>query len=545
MELMPIASGENDRVDSLHQDDRPRTHGEDTPAYRALMNAGVLCTEHRRDDVADIFSSALDRSANSSKAGDMKTCLCYSVFGCGVGCCVWSFIVKHLFVPAGHVGLLMDGQSRYLFAEPGMHNIQDPFIEVCGHRPLNSHIEHGNRTIVTVDQGHIGYATDNGQPVLLPPGIHVWTSESLRFEQSYPLHDHVIHLGPYTLITVNEGYAAVTQNNGRQLVMEGGDCHFLNHKNWKFEKFITMKIQTDHLDEIVATSADNIDIRVASTINWRIVDAKIAATMAAETMNGANDLKKLRNDVLQQGLASLAAFIGGVNYSSSFSMAAAAASKGHGSKSRNVPIAMATAVNEDDPSSDEKRASAPSQEELENPIYNSERMGTAVEHANEITSSYGVTIMSINIISCRPVDATLTKTLASGAVAAAEALQAETAAQGRANALLVESKAEADAVRIEAEGAANAVEIKAKADKHASILRAEGEAKGIEKVGEAVGSETGIIAMQQHLAETYLNQLADMSKNSNMVIVPDKPNDISAVLATAMSIGSTIGNNKK
>ena len=94
------------------------------------------------------------------------------------------------------------------------------------------------------------------------------------------------------LVTVDEGYAAVTQNNGRQLVLDGGDCHFLNHKNWKFEKFITMKIQTDHLDEIVATSADNIDIRVNSTINWRIFDAKVAATMAAETMNGANDFSK-------------------------------------------------------------------------------------------------------------------------------------------------------------------------------------------------------------------------------------------------------------
>lgn len=175
--------------------------------------------------------------------------------------------------------------------------------------------------------------------------------------------------------------------------------------------------------------------------------SKVAATMAAETMNGANDLKKLRNDVLQQGLASLAAFIGGVNYSSSFSMAAAAASKGHNS-GRKVPIAMATAVNEDevrDPSRNEKGPSAPLADELENPIYNAERMQTDVEHANQIAKSYGVTIMSINIISCRPVDATLTKTLASGAVAAAEALQAETAAQGRATAKLVESKAEADA----------------------------------------------------------------------------------------------------
>ena len=89
---------------------------------------------------------------------------------------------------------------------------------------------------MVVEQGYIGYALDNGAPVLLPPGIHVWTSgkcstkptwqiivsaaaadsfkaqfivptaaESLHFESSVPLDDHVIVLGPYTILTVDEG----------------------------------------------------------------------------------------------------------------------------------------------------------------------------------------------------------------------------------------------------------------------------------------------------------------------------------------------------
>ena len=63
--------------------------------------------------------------------------------------------------------------------------------------------------------------------MLLPPGIHVWTSESLEFHMQLArgtprpgaaprpstrarrLNDHIIYAGPYTLITVNEGYAAV------------------------------------------------------------------------------------------------------------------------------------------------------------------------------------------------------------------------------------------------------------------------------------------------------------------------------------------------
>merc|ERR1719473_2153566 len=194
-----------------------------------------------------------------------------------------------------------------------MHNIQSVFMKQTGQpRPLRGHLVHGNRTIVIVEQGFLGFAQDNGQPVLLD--------------------DHIVDLGPMTLVTVDEGYAAVTQDNGKQCVLPGGHTHLLRHKNHKFEKFITLKIQTDELEKIQATSADNINMMVNSTVNWRIVDVEVAATMAAETMASTGkagdisaDITKLRRDVLKQAIASLAAFIGSVNYSESFAMSAAAA----------------------------------------------------------------------------------------------------------------------------------------------------------------------------------------------------------------------------
>ena len=45
---------------------------------------------------------------------------------------------------------------------------------------------------------------------------------------------------------------------GRQVILEGGQTHLLTHRNWKFEKFMTEKIQTDDLQRIEATSADNV-----------------------------------------------------------------------------------------------------------------------------------------------------------------------------------------------------------------------------------------------------------------------------------------------
>ena len=52
-------------------------------------------------------------------------------------------------------------------------------------------------------------------------------------------------------------------------VLKGGHTHLLSHKNWKFEKFMTLKIQTDDLQSIQATSADNIMMSVRWPRRWR------------------------------------------------------------------------------------------------------------------------------------------------------------------------------------------------------------------------------------------------------------------------------------
>merc|ERR1719330_908795 len=199
----------------------------------------------------------------------------------------------------------MNEKQEYLFAQPGMPNIPSCFMKHTGTSslPINNQLQHGNRVILVVEQGFIGVAFDNGQPILFPPGIHVWTSETLQYKEAVSLDKHVLKLGPYTLLTVDEGYAAVTQNNGKQQILEGGHTWLLDHKNWRFEKFLTLKIQTNDLERIKATSADNITMEVTSTVTWRIVDPLLAATMAAETMTvgggeASQDIKQLRGDVL-------------------------------------------------------------------------------------------------------------------------------------------------------------------------------------------------------------------------------------------------------
>merc|ERR550532_3198086 len=235
--------------------------------------------------------------------------------------------MKFFTVNSGCVIRGQHSNGEYLFFGEGVHVYPSPYVSLVGQAVslTSGAIVHGTKAIVTVTQGFVGLAMDRGQPVLLPPGLHQWDSQSLVFERLIDLASSLIQLGPYTLVTVDEGYAAVTQDNGEQKILEGGKTYMLTHRNWKFEKFMTKKLQTNDVGPIQVTTGDNVPLLATATVNWLIEDARLAARMAANTMPNAAagvrqagsefDITKLREDVIRQVTASLAAFIGTVSYS--------------------------------------------------------------------------------------------------------------------------------------------------------------------------------------------------------------------------------------
>merc|ERR1711939_481940 len=413
---------------------------EESPAYRVL--GGMLETRYRveNEERLNLIQPESSRCLNL-------------LFNAATWPCMSCLCVRTFEVPNGHVRLAEDGSGGYEIYRAGVHFVNNMFMELhAGDVPLTKPlIEWGDRTIVTVQQGHIGYAEDMGQPVLLPPGLHEWRSSTLKFQSFMDLNNAFIRLGPLTIMTVDEGYSAITQNNGQQVVLQGGETHLLTHRNWKFEKFMTEKIQTDELQRIEATSADNVMMHTDATVVWRITDVISAARMSAETMNrdGSElgnaadaDIAKLRRDVLMQATASLAAFIGEIRYSDSFHISAASSIVADGGEIAG------------------KAGAPPIPADLVgySPIFDAKRMSTAVETANDLTTTYGVTILSINIIAANPADVALQSALAKGAVASAEAEQAETVARGEAKAAQIRAEGDAQADMIRADGARSAAD---------------------------------------------------------------------------------------
>jgi regulator of protease activity HflC (stomatin/prohibitin superfamily) len=268
-------------------------------------------------------------------------------------------------------------------------------------------------------------------------------------------------MGPYTLLTVDKGYEAVTQNNGRQEVLSGGAVHLLNHRNWKFEKFITTKIQTDDLQRISVMTGDNVLMQVDATVCWSIVCVQTCAERAAETMSHVGNaqavggtITKLRNDVLKQAEASLSALVGKVNFSSTFSAATELAAAPP--QAQSLPRAIPVGAMGGEGAAGQLMKPPPTANAL---LFDMDKLQNSVQHANEMTERYGVRVMSINIISAQPADVALLQSLAKGAVAAAEKTQCVLKAQGEADALKISAKADAEAEVTRAEGSKTAAQL--------------------------------------------------------------------------------------
>merc|ERR1719181_317274 len=171
---------------------------------------------------------------------------------------------------------------------------------------------------------------------------------------------------------------------------------------------------------------------------------------------GVGDSSNLRKDVLKQAVASLAAAIGSIRY----------ADEVHISASEKVNIDTSDIM----PTKPKAFGAGNDEGCGVSQIFSVQQMSAAVQHANEICTQYGVSIVSINVISAVPLDKKLEETLSAGAVAAAGAQQAEIAARGNAKARLIDAQSLAAAQRIHAQSIADAEVMHAQGKKDAAAL---------------------------------------------------------------------------
>ncbi len=239
------------------------------------------------------------------------------------------------------------------------------------------------------------------------------------------------------------------------------------------KRFIYVKIQSEDLAQVNVSTADNIMLNIDATVNWRICESLLdtefsgpsddisLGTSLVPDDDDDGGITKLRREILKLSIAALARFAGTVNYSDYFNYISTLIKRNQEAAESGHFIATPDGILSNDAS-------------FMNPLFNSEGLAVAVANTNQIAKEFGIEVISISIISAGPMDQNLMSSLATGALASAEALQAETHARGMAIATKIEADAAAAKKKVEAEAIAQEILIKAKAEAEADILRSDG-----------------------------------------------------------------------
>jgi regulator of protease activity HflC (stomatin/prohibitin superfamily) len=429
----------------------------DSKAYRALQEANLICNKHSVKDFDSIEFIPGTWDITQSMCLQALCCLCLQ--GCGQ--------LRFLTVEPGCVQIGGHSDGTNLYFGPGVHVLVKIWKNVQGRQQRISEetvVTNGTKAIVIVQQGFVGLAFEKGEPVLLPPGVHQWDNPDLNFDKMIDLASKQITMGPYTLVTVEEGYAAITIDNGKQKILTGGKSYMLTHQNWKFLAWLSCKMQTNKFGPLTMTTGDNITLSIVANVNWMVTDPIVAAGKNVDTTASTDSLKMIRDDVILQVTSSIASLVGAIQYGSQGTAGIQAA--GVTGKTYDVDLDA-----EPEPENKTGRKA----------LWDPDRLATAVSDANSITERYGVHIMSINLISAAPSDTKLVDVMSRGAVAAVAAEETMKEARAAAQALVVAAEAEketaqaaADAMLIKARSEAEAKKVIAGADALAERIRAQG-----------------------------------------------------------------------
>lgn len=185
--------------------------------------------------------------------------------------------------------------------------------------------------------------------------------------------------------------------------------------------------------------------------------------------------------------------------------------------------------------------------ELDELFLERERLNTGIAAAlDEATTPWGIRVLRYEIadISVDPgTREAMEKQSNAERLRRAEVLESEgyrqrliNKSEGDRQSAINHAQGEAESMRLRADAEAALIRTLADAQAESTRLTAAANADALRMVAAAVGEPGGRDAVAQRLAEQYVSQLADMAKNSNMIIVPDKPNDITGVVATALGI---------
>jgi regulator of protease activity HflC (stomatin/prohibitin superfamily) len=148
-------------------------------------------------------------------------------------------------------------------------------------------------TTIIIKQGEIGLRRNNkGEMILLPPGRHSNFPWETYPVEPQSLSEKEIHLGPYTIISVETGYIAKTFNQGKLEILEEGQ-HLLQNASHVFSGFVAVKQETKKLKAITAYTSDNVGLTLHADVRYQIQDPETAIKEIDDIDNSIKEIAEI------------------------------------------------------------------------------------------------------------------------------------------------------------------------------------------------------------------------------------------------------------
>lgn len=187
-------------------------------------------------------------------------------------------------IAEGEIGLCLNNGSPEFLSPGGRHTLWSPFRKFEGTCPLtNKIIRLGPIQIITIDQGEIGLSKRNGANIILErPGRYILQSPHV-FEKTVQMNQRYIELGTHRRITVPEGFVAIAFDNGKQFIISPDETksgpYVTDSPTFSFDPnkgFQSTKIKEIKLETLTVNTKENIAARVDGVIRYHVADPKRA-----------------------------------------------------------------------------------------------------------------------------------------------------------------------------------------------------------------------------------------------------------------------------
>jgi len=418
-----------------------------------------------------------------------------------VGC------VHLITVPMGQVGLCSVNSTPH-FLEQGRHHINNQGFRWLGfHNSTDEHIACGSKHRVIVPNGKLGLAWDCGQAVILEPQkVYNIDSPTWSYVQSVPITTQVIFHGGIKVVTVREGFAGISFDDGKMTVLPPGR-HVLTKTTHIFSGFLSTGQQTLSIAQVTSMSSDNVGLRFDAAITVQVTDPAKAVTMLANLGGDSRiefDPKNMYTAIVQKAKIALAIIVGNNRLNNPKRVKTIMGDKATASLPYNgddTPDASHGGVDND-----------PVDEGSFKQVVHDTFLAN---FALSMSRDCGVNVVDFSVEDVQFTDPELATALARGAVARTDLVKAEIDLQVKRTMALAEQQGEI----LRAQGKAQAI-----------AILAEAEASRIKKVDQAMSSVCA--ATQQR--ELVLAASQVMENSGSSLILANSIGDVSNMLGASM-----------